>query len=136
MAWYKSSNYKVNSNAALALGEGFVGDLFVQSGAYVDVDGGREFVLDVQYLNAHNKTAVTAAKDNHYYEGMGSILTIKEKLFSNGLVYKMPVWSDKPLCSTNFPTGILISGYVYTPLRMQVCNGGINTVLEVLARIV
>jgi len=129
MAWNKSSNYKVNSSKLFS---GSVGDLFVQSGAYVD----GTFVVDTEYINAYNKPAVPYALNYPYYEGLGAFLTIKEKILSNGGVYKMPVWSDKPLSSTNFISGIMISGYVYQPLRMQVCNGGINTVIEILGRVV
>ena len=132
MAWYKSSNYKVNSNAGLVLDGGYIGDMFVQSGVYVS----GEFVLEVQRINAYNKTAVPADQDYHYYEGMGSFLTIKEKTLSNGLTYKMPIWSNKPLCSKNFPTGVLISGFLYQPLRLQLCNGGINYTVELLGRVV
>jgi hypothetical protein len=133
MAWYKSSNYKVNSSA-LNLTDGFVGDMFVVSGSYND-EG--VFTSNVQYVNAYNKPAVLSSQTQlPFYEGMGSVLTVKEKMLSNGYTYKMPVWSDKPLCSTNFPTGIVISGYLYQPFRLQLCNAGINYTVELLGRIV
>ncbi len=130
MGWYKSSNYKASSSNPLS---GFVGDLIVQSGVFVD----GQLLVNSEYINAYNKPAVPEALNNYpYYEGIGAFLTIKEQRLSNGSIYKMPVWSNKPLSSTNFPTGVTVSGYLYNPLRMHVCNGGINTVIEVLARIV
>jgi len=130
MGWYKSSNYKASSSSLLS---GSVGDLIVQSGVFVD----GQLQVNSEYINAYYKPAVPEALNNYtYYEGLGAFLTIKEQRLSNGGIYKMPVWSNKPLSSTNFPTGVTVSGYLYNPLRMQVCNGGINTVIEVLARIV
>ena len=131
MAWNKSSNYKVDSSALLPEG-GFVGDMFLQSGAFVD----GVFQLGVEYVSAYDKPAVSYGQDIHYYEGMGAFLTIKERIFSNGFAYKMPAWSNKPLCSTNFPNGVMISGFVYTPLRLQLCNAGINYTVELLGRVV
>ena len=130
MAWYKSSNYKVNTSNPLS---GFVGDLIVQSG--VTVDG--KLLINSEYINAYNKPAVPEVVNNSpYWEGLGAFLTIKEQRLSNGGIYKMPVWSNKPFSSTNFPTGITISGYVYQPFRMRICNGGINYTVELLGRIV
>ncbi len=130
MGWYKSSNYKAGSSNALS---GFVGDLIVQSGSFVD----GQLLINSEYINAYNKPAVPETLNNYpYYEGIGSFLTIKEQRLNNGGIYKMPTWSSKPLASTNFPTGVTISGYLYQPFRMKICNGGINYTVELLGRIV
>lgn len=130
MGWYKSSNYKASSSNALS---GFVGDLIVQSGVFIE----GQLQVTSEYINAYNKPAVPEAVNNYpYWEGLGAFLTIKEQRLGNGSIYKMPVWSNKPFSSTNFPTGITISGYVYQPFRMKICNGGINYTVELLGRIV
>lgn len=130
MAWYKSSNYKVNTSNPLS---GFVGDLIVQSG--VTVDG--QLLINSEYINVYNKPAVPiGAAGIPYYQGLGGVLIAEEKRLSNGGIFKMPTWSTLPLASTNFPTGITISGYLYQPFRMRICNGGINYTVELLGRIV
>jgi hypothetical protein len=130
MAWYKSSNYKAGSSNALS---GFVGDMIVQSGSFVD----GQFVISSEYINVYNKPAVSiGAVGVPFYEGLGSVLIAQEQRLNNGGIYKMPTWSSKPLASTNFPTGVTISGYLYQPFRMKICNGGINYTVELLGRIV
>jgi hypothetical protein len=130
MGWYKSSNYKASSSNPLS---GFVGDLIVQSG--VSVDG--QILMNSEYINAYNKPAVPrSVNQSPYWEGLGGFLTIKEQMLSNGFVYKMPTWSTLPIASTNFPTGVTISGYLYQPFRMRICNGGANYTVELLGRIV
>jgi len=130
MGWYKSSNYKASSSNPLS---GFVGDLIVQSG--VSVDG--QLLINSEYINAYNKPAVPrSVNQSSYWEGLGGFLTIKEQMLSNGFVYKMPTWSTLPIASTNFPTGVTISGYLYQPFRMRICNGGANYTVELLGRIV
>jgi len=130
MGWYKSSNYKASSSNALS---GFVGDLIVQSGVFIE----GQLQVNSEYINVYNKPAIPLALAGiPYYQGMGSVLVAKQQMLSNGTIYNMPTWSTLPLASTNFPTGVTISGYLYQPFRMRICNGGANYTVELLGRIV
>jgi hypothetical protein len=135
MAWNKSNNYKVGyTEYAGSLASGFVGDIPVQSGQ-VGFNGGT--VIRTTFINVYNKPAVPIDQaEIPYYQGKGSVLIAQQKRLSNGVVYNMPTWSTLPLASTNFPTGVTISGYLYQPFRMKICNGGINYTVELLGRIV
>lgn len=134
MAWNKSSNYKVGySEYAGNLASGFVGDMPVQSGVKIN---GRDAVKTA-FINVYNKPAVPISVAGiPYWQGLGGVLIAEEKRLSNGFIYKMPTWSTLPLASTNFPTGVTISGYLYQPFRIRICNGGANYTVELLGRIV
>lgn len=134
MAWNKSNNDKTAYvDYAGNLVSGFVGFIPVQSGALFN----NNTVMRTQFINIYGKPRVPESQARMpYYQGKGAVLIAAEQKLSNGYTYTMPIWSDVPLCSTNFPTGIQISGYLYQPIRMRICNGGINYTVDLLGRIV
>jgi len=134
MAWNKSNNYKIGySEYAGNLASGYVGDIPVQS-AEVGYFG--DTIIKTTFINIYDKPAIPINVVNDpNYQFMGSVLIAQEKKLKNGYVYKMPTWSKSPLSSMNFPTGINISGHLYQPLLMKLCNAGINYDIEILGRV-
>lgn len=138
MAWNKSNNGKTAYvDYCGNLVSGYVGTLAVQSGTLFNGIDGQQTVIRTQFVNIHNKPAIPEFYRNQsYWQGLGSVLVVAQERLSNGYTYSMPMWSDKPFASMNFPTGITISGILYQPFRITVCNAGANRQLEFLGRLV